>query len=240
MNSRKHEARVAGVLYLLMAATSTVGLSIPSAFIVRGDAAATGAKLAASELFYRICVVSDLAAQVLFVFLVLALYRLLRGVNERQAVLMVALVIVQVPMAFATTLLALGPLVLLHGANYWSAFDGPQGDAVTMGLLVLRGYGISALIAFWGLWLLPFGLLVRRSGFIPRIFGDLLIVGCFADLAISATSLLLPAYERIIVPLRALGVGEILIILWLLIKGARTAYKEEKPSGSGRDAATMA
>ena len=76
MNSRKHKARVAGVLYLLMAVTVAFGLSIPSGFIVRGDAAATADKIASSHLFYRFCVISDLAAQILFVFLVLVLYQL--------------------------------------------------------------------------------------------------------------------------------------------------------------------
>ena len=91
-----------------------------------------------------------------------------------------------------------------------------------MGFLRLREIGINAVTALWGLWLLPLGLLVFRSGFIPRFLGVVLIVGCFADLAVSVVSLLLPAYEQAIQPLRALGFGEILIILWLLIKGAQT------------------
>jgi len=221
MNSTKRTARIAGLLYLLMAVASIFGLSIPGGFIVRGDAAATADKIASSQLFYRLCVVSDLASQILFVFLVLALYQLLKGVNERQAALMVALVLVQVPMMFANMLCGIAPLVLLNRADYWSAFDKHQLDALTMGFLSLRSYGISAVTALWGLWLLPFGLLVFRSGFIPRILGLLLIAGCFADLAISATSLLFPAYAHIANKLLVLGVGEILIIFWLLIKGAK-------------------
>ena len=228
MTTRKCQGRVAGFLYLLLAATSTVGLSIPGSFIVRGDAAATASRLASHEMFYHLCIVSEVASQVLFVFLVLALFRLLRGVNERLAVLMVALVLVQVPMTFVTTLVAMAPLVALHGPAYWSAFDKQQLDAATMGFLRLREIGISAVTALWGLWLLPFGLLVFRSGFIPRFLGVVLIVGCFADLAVSAVSLLFPAYEQAIQPLRALGVGEILIIVWLLIKGARTEPEDDQ------------
>lgn len=233
MNSRKHQGRVAGLLYLLLAATSTVGLSIPSSFTVRADAAATAAKLASHEMFYRLCLVSDVTSQVLFVFLALALYRLLRGVNERLAVLMVALVVVQVPMMFATTLVAMAPLILLPGAAYWSAFDKQQLDAATMGFLSLRGYGVNAVTALWGVWLLPLGLLVFRSGFIPRVLGVVLIVGCFADLAVSVISMLFPAYGQIIQPLRALGFGEILLILWLLIKGARAEPSDDpQPSAA--------
>ncbi len=233
MNSRVHEARVAGVLYLLMGVTSAFSLNLPSAFMVHGDAAATVAKIASSQLLYRLYVVSDLASQILFVFLVLALYQLLKGVNKRQATLMVALVLVQVPMSFANMLCGIAPLVLSNGADYWSAFDKHQLDALTMGFLSLRSYGINAVMALWGLWLLPFGVLVFRSGFIPRILGVLLIIACFAWLAISVTSLLFPAYARMASQLTVLAVGELLIILWLLIKGARTDPREGQPSASG-------
>lgn len=230
MNSTKKTARIAGLLYLLLGVTSTLGLNVPSGFIVRGDAAATANKIASSQLFYRLCVVSDLASQILFVFLVLTLYQLLKGVNKRQAALMVALVLVQVPMTFANMLVGIVPLVLLSGADYWSVFDKHQIDALTMGSLSLRSYGIDAVTALWGLWRLPFGLLVFRSGFIPRILGVILIVGCFGDLTVSVTSLLFPAYEHIVHKLLILGVGEILIILWLLIKGVRVQPLDEQAS----------
>jgi hypothetical protein len=233
MNARKREARVAGVLYLLLGITSALEMSIPSVFIVRGDAAATVGKIASSQLLYRLYIVCGLASQILFVFLALALYQLLKGVSKRQALLMVALVLVQVPMAFANTLCGLAPLVLSNGADYWSAFDKHQLEAMAMGFLSLQGYGTSAVMALWGLWLLPFGILVFRSGFIPRILGVFLIIGCFGWLGISVTSLLFPAYARIANQFKVLAIGEILIILWLVIMGARTTPLEGKLSESG-------
>jgi hypothetical protein len=220
MDSRRGTARVAGALYLLMGITSTVGLSIGS-FVVRGDAAATAAKIASSQVLYRLCIVSELSSEVLFVALVLVLYRLLKEVHERLAALMVALVLVQVPMMFATMLCGIAPLVLLSGFDYWSAFDRPQLNALVIGSLRLRDLGVSAVTTLWGLWLLPFGLLVFRSGFIPRALGVILIVGCVGDVTMSVATLLFPAYEQLVKPLVVLGVGELLIILWLLIKGAR-------------------
>lgn len=130
MNSRKHEARVAGVFYLLMAVTAGVCLNnVPSWSMVGGNAAAMANKIASSPLRYRIGIVSDLAAQIFFIFLVLALYQLLREVSKKHAALMVALVFVQVPMAFANMLLGIAPLVFLSGADYLSAFDKAQLDA---------------------------------------------------------------------------------------------------------------
>lgn len=229
MNSRKRDARVAGVLYLLTAVAAVVAYTyVPTWSMVGGNAAATAEKVAASPISYRIGVISDMAGQIFFVFLVLTLYRLFKGVSERQADLMVALVLVQVPMSFANMLVGMAPLVILSGADYLSAFDKPQLNALVMSFVNLRGYGISASMALWGLWLLPFGVLVFRSGFIPRILGVLLIVGCFAYLVVSVTSLLIPAYSQRVSPLKFLAIGEILIILWLLIKGARTEPLEEK------------
>jgi len=233
MNSRKREARIAGVLYLLLGVTAALEMSLPSVFMVHGDAAATVGKIASSQLLYRLYAVSGLVSQILFVFLVMALHQLLKGVNRRQAALMVALVLVQVPMAFANTLCGLAPLVLSNGADYWSAFDKHQLDAMTMGFLSLKSYGTSAVMALWGLWLLPFGMLVFRSGFIPRILGVFLVIGCFGWLGISVTSLLFPAYARIANQFTVLAIGEILIILWLIIMGARTTPLEGQLSESG-------
>ncbi len=221
MNELKKTARLAGLLYLLLGVTSALEMSIPSEFIVHGDAAATFDRIASSQMLYRLYTVSGIVSQVLFVFLVLNLYQLLKGVNKRQALLMVALVLVQVPMAFANTLCGLAPLVLNNGAEYWSAFDKHQLNAMTMGFLSLQNYGTSAIMALWGLWLLPFGVLVYHSIFIPRIFGVFLIIGCFGWLLISVTSLIFPAYTHFANQLRILAIGEVLIILWLLIKGVK-------------------
>jgi hypothetical protein len=233
MTSRKHDARDAGVLYLLLGVTSALGMNIPSAFMVVGDAAATVARIESSPLLYRLYLVSGLVSQITFVFLVLALHQLLKGVNRRQASLMVALVLVQVPMAFANSLCGFAPLVLLNGADYWSAFDKNQLNAMTMGFLSLANHGEHAVMALWGLWLLPFGLLVFRSGFIPRILGVFLVIGCFGWLGISVTSLLFPAYARIADKFTVLAIGEILIILWLVIWGVRSVPVEGQPFESG-------
>jgi hypothetical protein len=196
-------------------------MSIPPAFIVKGDAAATVGRIASSQMLYRLYTVSGIVSQILFVFLVLTLYQLLKGVNKRQALLMVALVLVQVPMAFANTLCGMAPLVLNNGAEYWSAFNKPQLDAMTMGFLSLQEYGTSAITALWGLWLLPFGILVYRSTFIPKIFGIFLIIGCVGWLFISVISLLFPAYAHMVDQFRILAIGEVMIIFWLLIKGVK-------------------
>jgi hypothetical protein len=235
MNPRKRQARLAGILYLMFGATSALEMSIPPVFVVPGDPAATVARITSSDLSYRLYLASGLAAQIIFVFLVLSLYHLLQEVNRKQALLMVALVLVQVPMSFATTLFGFAPLMLSSGADYWSAFSKDQLDAMAMGFLNVKSYGTSAVMALWGLWLLPLGVLVFRSGFLPRFLGVVLIIACFGWLGISATSLLFPAYQRIANQFTVLCIGEIFIILWLTIVGARTrdAIPDHSPSAVG-------
>jgi hypothetical protein len=89
--------------------------------------------------------------------------------------------------------------------------------------------GVLANQVFWGLWLLPFGLLVYKSGFIPRILGIWLALNCFAYLVTSVTGILWPRYEqRVSNWVFPVMFGELAIMLWLIIVGA----KERKPAAA--------
>ena len=229
MNSNKKNARIAGLLYLLMGITGPIGLMyVPSTVIVTGDATATANNIMNSELLFRFGIISNLICQISFVFLVLALNRLFKGINEKHAKLMVSLVIAAVPIAFLLELTQVAILVLLNGSDYLKVFAPEQLYALAMVFLIVHEQGILIVGIFWGLWLFPFGYLVVKSGFIPKIFGILLIIGCFAYLTDSLTALLFPQRKEIIstILMVPLGAGEISTILWLLIKGAR----EPKPA----------
>lgn len=222
MTSAKHVARVAGLLYLLVAIAGAFSIMyIPWAFVVPGNATATAGKIAASEQLYRIGIACDLVAQIAFVFLVAVLYRLLKAVDENLALLMLVLALVSVPMSFANMLSQMAPLVLLSGAGFLSAIEKPQLDAMALAFLNLRAHGMFAVSAFWGLWLFPFGVLVFKSGFLPRVLGVLLVVAGLAYLISSFTSLLFPSYGRAVSLLMLVpeAVGELSVIFWLLIKG---------------------
>lgn len=222
MDSTKRNARVAGLLYLTTG-PSVLGLMyVPTTLIVRGNATATAQNIAAHELLFRLGIVGELFSAVGFIFLALALYRLLKGVNQNLAAVMVILVLVSVPIMFVNQLNNLAVLTLLSGANFLSVFRPEQLHATAMLFLRLHGYGSAVNSIFWGLWLFPFGLLVYRSGFIPRLLGLWLMINCFGYLATSFTALLYPQYQeavfRAVMP--AL-LGELAILLWLLIKGAK-------------------
>ena len=157
-------------------------------------------------------------------FLVLALYRLFKRVDEalaRQVVVLGALV--SVPIVFVNVLNELAALTLVSDADFLSVFEQPQLDALAYLFMRLHGDGITVASVFWGLWLFPFGMLVIRSGFIPRVFGVLLIIAGVAYLASAFATLVLPRYEPFVSKVAGpLEIAEVPIIFWLLIWGAKT------------------
>lgn len=223
MNSTKKAARVAGVLYLLVSIPFPFCVFyIPSVLIVDGDATATANKIRASELLFRVGFVGELICTVGFIFVVFALYRLLKGVNRAQAALMATLFVVSVPMSFVSVLNKIAALTLFSRPSFLSAFDPHQLDALAMAFLHWHGSALVLAQIFWGLWLIPFGLLVYKSGFLPRILGVFLIIACFGYLADSFATLLFPAYEPVVSKYAmVLNFGELPIIFWLLIMGAK-------------------
>jgi hypothetical protein len=224
MNAIKKQARVAGLWYLVLAITAPVGLMIvPDKIIVSKDAAATADHIRASEWLLRIGIGSELFHQVICVFLVLALYRLFKPISKthaRQLVILGALV--SVPIVFLNVLNEVAALVLVSGADFLSVFDKRQLDALAYLFLRLHGQGIIIASIFWGLWLFPFGTLVVRSGFIPRLLGILLFLAGVGYLVVSFNTLVLPQLPRVVGQLAGvLELGELPIIFWLLIWGAK-------------------
>ncbi|HEY2294546.1 MAG TPA: DUF4386 domain-containing protein [Thermoanaerobaculia bacterium] len=223
MGSIKKDARFAGLMYLLLMTAPLRLVYIPNALLVRGNAAATAHNIATHETLFRLGIVSDLFTGTAAIFLLLALYRLFKGVDQGKAVLMVILgCLVSTPIYFLNTLNDVAALLLAKGSDFLAAFSRPQQEAMVMLFLQLHKHGVLANEIFWGLWLLPFGALVFRSGFLPRFLGVWLIVGGLGYVAISLTGFLVPQYEDLVARIAFPGMlGELAILLWLLIRGAK-------------------
>jgi len=196
---------------------------IPKALFVQGNAAATATNIAAHESLFRLGFVSELLGGVLWLLVPLALYRLLKGVDQGLAVVMVILgSLMPVPIFFVNMVTDAAALLFARGADFLSVFDKPQREAFARVFLNLHHQLDLANMIFWGLWLLPFGLLVYRSRFLPRFLGVWLIVACFAWLALSFTGLLVPAYEGTVYTItQPVVFGEVATMLWLVIMGAK-------------------
>jgi hypothetical protein len=213
-----HLARVAGWLYLCMVPFGIFGVMwVPSIMYVPGDTAATANNIMASESLFRLGIVSALIVQVLHIFVVLALYKLLKPVNRNYALLMVIFALVGVPIAMLSELNQYAALALLSGADYLATFTAEQLNAQVTLFLNLRESGLVIAWIFWGLWLFPMGYLVFKSGYIPRILGILLMIGCIGYQIDFLTSVLFPKFDVLISGVAS--IGELLLPLWLVIKG---------------------
>jgi hypothetical protein len=223
MSSARNPGRLAGLLYVLISIVGFFAMGyVPNKLIVHGNAAATANNVAAHETLFRLGIAGALIGQAGFIFVALALYDLLKGVNRRNAALMVILIVVSIPMAILNELNSFAALVLVRGADFLSIFDKPQRDALAMLFLDLHGRGFVVCEIFWGLWLFPLALLVYRSRFLPRFLGVWLALAGFAWVILSLTSTLLPQYQdRVNSYLQPAIIGEIVFMLWLLIRGAK-------------------
>jgi hypothetical protein len=226
MNSTRNPGRVAGFWYLLLCVLGPIRLMyIPSKLFVHGNAAATASNIAAHEWLFRLGIVADLCCAVILIFLTLALYNLFKGVDQNLAVLVVILGgVMPALIDFVGVVHDAAALTLVRGADFLSAFDKPQRDALAMLFLRMRDHQNTAAEILWGLWLLPLAILTYRSRFLPRFLGVWLIINGFAYVLLSLTGELLPQYQNTVFLLSQPALfAEIAFMLWLVIKGARPA-----------------
>lgn len=222
MTSLSKNARVAGLLYILSSLFGMVRLIyVPNVLFVHGNAAATASNIAGHELLFRFGIVSYLLCNALWIFVMLALYQLLKGVDQALAVLMVILSLMVTPISFVNIANDIAALLFARGADFLSVFDKAQREALVMLFLNLH-HQLDLAWELLGVSFIPFGLLVYRSRFLPRILGVWLMIASFAYMALSFTGLLFPGYEdKVIRFAQPVLFAEVAIMLWLAIMGVR-------------------
>jgi hypothetical protein len=114
------------------------------------------------------------------------------------------------------------PMLLASDKDFQTAFTQAQLQTLGDGVLVLGTNLGRFLSIYWGLWLLPFGVLTIRSGFLPRILGYALILAGIGYVITCVSYILFPAQLAAVSRMASpLYFGEVPIILWLLVMGAR-------------------
>jgi hypothetical protein len=221
MGAEKRMARIAGSLYLVVAVLGGFAeLYVRARTVVPGDAAATAENIRGSATLFRFGFASDLVQATFFLFTAMALYLLLRHVNELVARAMVVIVAVSVA------------IICLNLLNQYMALQvatgGAEGSDALVGLFAdmhAAGYLIAQI--FFGLWLLPLGYLVFRSGYFPKVVGILLAVGCFGYLIDTFTRFLAPGIAGSVSAIAVMpaAIGELSFVVYLLVKGVRVPQR---------------
>jgi hypothetical protein len=223
MGSLKKQSRRAALLYFLSCLPAPFALLyVPSVLVVRGDALATANNVRDSEALLRLGMAVELFSATVVIFAILGFYRLFKPVSPKHALVMMILFLISIPMSYLNVLNDLAALTFSRGPAFLTAaFNKAQLDALVLFFLRLHNQGVILAQVFWGLWLVPFGIVVLRSGFIPRFVGiATMIAGCGYMIS-SSVSLFLPASAQWVGDLATiLGIGE-LAFFWLLIWGAK-------------------
>ncbi|MHA2394976.1 MAG: DUF4386 domain-containing protein [Promethearchaeota archaeon] len=195
---------------------------VPSTLIVPGDAATTASNIMGNELLFRMGIVGSLVTQLIHILVVLVLYQLFKSVNKDHSLLLVVFGLVGVPISMLNTLNRVAALLLARGADYLTALEPFQLNALMMFFLNLNEQGILIATIFWGLWLFPLGYLIYLSGYFPKIVGIVVMLAGLGYTLEPFISLLLPAYAATIIPiLYILVMGELVFMAWIVVKGAK-------------------
>lgn len=219
MNSPKTAARLAGLMYVLLIPLGLMAMMyVPATILVDGDIAATIANIQANEMIFRLASVAAYLTQLVNLYLVYLLYKLLSPVSKDIARAMALLIVLGLPIAWLSELNNAAVLLTLDSPD-------PSTSLISM-FLGLHEYGINIAGIFWGLWLFPMGYLVFKSGFMPKIVGILLMIGCFGYLFDSFIYFMNPDFEFSFAEF--LFFGEMAMAFWLLFMGVNTEKWQQK------------
>jgi hypothetical protein len=225
MNSQKHLARMAGVLYLGVGIFG--GFSegfVDTKMYAAGNASATAGNVLANPELVRLSVVAHLLDGTFFIFTALALYILLNHVNKNVARAMLVLVALATSIICLNAVFQFEALRVATGAVNMAALGQSGSNAMVLLLLDMQHYGTLIAQVFFGLWLIPLGYLAYKSGMIAKWLGVTLVAGGVCYLIDLLAAFLAPGLGQAIHPLVVIpsAIAEISMVMYLLIVGVKT------------------
>ena len=225
MGANNKTARIAGFIYLLVVICGLFDIMyVPSKIIIWNDPAATVKNLAASEWLFRSAIAVNIINHILFILLPLVLYKLFKSVKEEYAFLMVLLALISIPVSYNLIIKELDIINLIDASKIPPNIQPEILQSQVMSLFNSYYNGFLICQIFWGLWLLPLGVLVIKSGFLPKLIGIFLILGCLGYLFDSFGRIFSANYYDYFnsgLVLLPASFGEIGLCLWLLIAGIK-------------------
>jgi Domain of unknown function (DUF4386) len=239
--STRTMARLAGLLYLIVAVSGGFAqLYARSSVLVVGDAAATAANIRAAETLFLIGIVADVVNIVAFVGVAFLLYAVLSPVRQKLSASFVVLVAMSATIMGVALVSQAGALMVASGPSYAATFGADGADSLSALLLDLHGFGYLIAEVFFGLWLLPLGYVVARSGYFPRMLGIGLVIGSISYLVSFGLSITAPAFTSDLSVLVAMpaAVAELAFMAWLLVRGANVTTSPRSGAGAASPALT--
>jgi hypothetical protein len=198
------------------------------------DAGHTAAAVTGNELLFRCGIVSDVLTMVGVAVLVWALHVVLSPVQRSTAILATLLRVVETSVSSVAIAGSLVALRVFLGVAYLRDLEPSRAASLGQLFLSLQGTGFRIAFVFLGAGSAVFCHLWRKSGYIPRFMATW---GLAASVLLSLGALapvLFPALGRYgMATMLPLGIFEVGLGAWLLVKGLRPAPSTAGPSESG-------
>jgi hypothetical protein len=218
--SIRQQARIAGVLYLLVILLGGFAeIGVRQGLVVSGDPMATAAAIRSHEVLFRLGFAAEMMTNVIAVPVTLILYRLLAPTGRFLALLAITLDLTQNTVNAVNAWTQFAPITLLSGSPDLAAFPPQQLAGLARLMLHWHDVGFGIGLTFFGFALLIEGALIFRSGYFPRWLGALYSMAGACYLVNSYSSFLAPQWPIFPYILFPCLIGESAVCLWLIIVG---------------------
>jgi hypothetical protein len=217
-------ARVGGVLYLIIIILGAVGEGVVRGrIVVPGNATATAANLRSMEWLWRLGVAGEVVVLTCATALALILYVLLRPVSRDLALMAVFFNLVSIAIEGVGAVSLATALLPVTNAAYVNAFTPEQLNVIAMLSVRSHTAGFGIALIFFGVECVILGLLISRSGYMPRSIGVLMQIAGACYVINSFALLLSPPLSSRLFPAILIPslIAELSLALWLVIKGVR-------------------
>lgn len=230
--------RFAGLFYLAIILLGLYGeMFVRAKLVTWGNPAATAQAISASPLLWRSGIVGDLLMQVFDIPVIVVLYLLLKPLNRPLALAATYINLIQTAVLVANKLTLLVPLILLGGSSHLSSFSTEQLHSLSYTAIKIHNYGFAIGLIFFGVACVIRGYLLFKSGYVPKIFGVLMLLAGLSYLINSFALLIAPSFAARLSPgiLLPAFVGELSFCLWMIVKGIDlAAWKQQIDGASSR------
>lgn len=225
-SSLRTAARIAGIGLLIMAISAPFAeLYAYPQLVIPGNAAETVQNILANQNLFRSAILGYLIAFLCDVIVAWALYVLLKPTNENLSLLTAWFRLVYTVIALAALLNLITVLRLIDTSSLSTLFPSDQLQAqVILSLNAFKSQWYFGLL-FFGIHLGLLGYLVFRSTYVPKILGWLLIITGMGYLLTTLKPFLFPEINLDFAEYTFYG--ELIFMLWLLIKGPGIKDSEE-------------
>lgn len=217
--SQQQAARTAGFMYLLLSVLAfTASFAIRSPLLAGDDYRLIADRILHAETLFRISMVCDLVGGAGNAILAIALYTLLKPVNDNLSLLAAFWRLGETVLLGYMVYNSMMVMQLLKDPGYSGSFTPTQLQGLIRMYIDAQGAGFTIGLLFYSLGSSLFCYLLYRSGLIPKglslwgLLGSLLAGGTILS------TLLFPWLETALIPAGYLPVGifEIVVGCWLL------------------------